>query len=236
MTNRANGINAKISASESPNNKQGQIKNSTLRKERTRRKIKQAARKIFAKKGFETANISDIVGSVGVAQGTFYYHFKDKKSILLEMVNEFFGEVKDLASSWARTEDVGPEAADSFAKNLATLLYENRDLARIVMMESHSSDREIRGIINDFHQYLYEQTRFGLELGIRLGVVRPMDTRIAAVALVGMLEVTVADLLEGKEPIDLDHVIEEISKLQNFGIRPRIGEQDDAKAEKEREW
>ncbi|MFH1539039.1 MAG: TetR/AcrR family transcriptional regulator [bacterium] len=232
MKTRTSDNGAKITASEADFNRSGRAGSSALRKEKTRRKIKQAARKIFAKKGFEAANVSDIVKSVGVAQGTFYYHFEDKKSILIEMIDEFFGRVKKLASEWARTTDVGEEAAGRFARSIATLLYENRDLAQIVMMESNSNDREIRQLTNEFHQYLYDQSRLGLELGIQLGVVRPMDTRIVAVALVGMLEVAVTELLRQKEPIDLEHVIEEISNLQNFGIRPRM---DVEKAEKEQE-
>jgi AcrR family transcriptional regulator len=40
------------------------------------------AEKLFIEKGFEQTLISDIVKSLGVAQGTFYYYFKSKDDIL----------------------------------------------------------------------------------------------------------------------------------------------------------
>lgn len=197
------------------------VKSSTLRKNRTRRRILDAARKIFAEKGFEAANVSDIVSHIEMAQGTFYYHFPDKRSILLEMIGEFFGEVKALAASWARTTDMGAEAADRFARDIATLLYRNRDITHIIMIEMHNPDPEVRRLIRDFYEYLYQQTQLGLELGARLGVVRPLDTRVAAVALVGMMQSVVVNSMDCRKPIDLDHLIGEISNLQNYGIRPR---------------
>ena len=57
--------------------KKTSVKNSASKKERTRRRIINAARKIISRKGFEATNVSDIVRKVNVAQGTFYYHFPD---------------------------------------------------------------------------------------------------------------------------------------------------------------
>lgn len=40
-----------------------------------------AARAVFAKKGYEEATVSEIVGRAGVAQGTFYLYFPGKESL-----------------------------------------------------------------------------------------------------------------------------------------------------------
>lgn len=42
-----------------------------------------AAMELFNSKGYDQTSVSDIVKKVGVAQGTFYYHFKSKE----EMIN-----------------------------------------------------------------------------------------------------------------------------------------------------
>ncbi len=138
----------------------------------------------------------------------------------MEIIRDFLEKVKSLAASWAKTTETGQEAAQLFAKNMASLLYENRETARITMKESNNPDPEIRRVIEEFYKYMYEQTELGLKLGIGLGVVRPMDTRVAAVALVGMIEKVVIDSLDHRGPFDIDHVINEITNLQNFGIRP----------------
>jgi AcrR family transcriptional regulator len=41
-----------------------------------------AAEKLFAAKGFESATINDILSVVAIAKGTFYYYFKSKEEVL----------------------------------------------------------------------------------------------------------------------------------------------------------
>jgi AcrR family transcriptional regulator len=213
MAGKATVNQAKTGTAEAP-------RNSDIRRERSRRRIKDAARKIFAKKGFDAANVSDIVKSVKMSQGSFYYHFPDKKSVLTEMISEFFGELKRVTAEWMGTTSSATEIADEFAHRIATLLYENRELARIIMTETHNPDPEIRGLIKEFYEYIYGQTQRGLELGIRLGLVRKLDARIVSVALIGMIEQVVAESLSGKGAVDIECAIKEITELQNRGIRP----------------
>ena len=189
--------------------------------ERTAKLIKESARGIFAKKGFEATKISDIVAEINMAQGTFFYHYPDKKSILIEIVEEFLGEIKNMASIWAVTTDTGRDAAFGFARRLAAWLNRNRETASIIRKEYYNHDPDIRAIINEFYNYIYQQTDSGLKLGMKLGVVRRMDSRIAAVALVGMVESVFEDQLDSDKPADIDMVINEVTNLQNFGIRPR---------------
>ncbi len=40
------------------------------------------AEKLFLEKGYENTSVSDIAKTIGIAQGTFYYHFKSKADIL----------------------------------------------------------------------------------------------------------------------------------------------------------
>ena len=201
----------------------GGRKASDIKKERTRRRILSEARKAFAKKGYDATAVSDIVKKAGVAQGTFYYHFPDKKSILIELLDEFFGRTKALAAEWASSTDTSAEMGERYVRSMAELLSDNRDLARIIMKEGHSSDPDIRRTVNETFTFLRLQTEAALQLGMALGVVRPLDPRIMATALIGMLKEVVFELLDSKDPIDMDHVIKEISDLQNFGIRPAKG-------------
>ncbi|ANS76750.1 TetR family transcriptional regulator [Paenibacillus yonginensis] len=53
-----------------------------------RDQILQSALRRFAKDGYHATKISDIVAEVGVAQGTFYWYFKSKEAIALEIVKE----------------------------------------------------------------------------------------------------------------------------------------------------
>ena len=56
--------------------------------EERRSELIACARQFFYTKGYESTSVSDIVGEVGVAQGTFYYYFDSKQAILEAMVDE----------------------------------------------------------------------------------------------------------------------------------------------------
>ena len=57
-----------------------------------RLEIINAAEKLFNEKGFENTAVSDIVKSIGVAQGTFYYYFKSKDDVFNAIAEEFINE------------------------------------------------------------------------------------------------------------------------------------------------
>lgn len=65
-----------------------------------------AARTVFAKKGYEEATISEIVGRAGVAQGTFYLYFPGKESLagaFAEVLSERFAVVAEEKTSRCRS-------------------------------------------------------------------------------------------------------------------------------------
>jgi len=61
-----------------------------------------AAEALFLEKGYDNTAVSDIVKEVGVAQGTFYYHFKSKddvlESVLTKNVEEIVRVLRDVLS------------------------------------------------------------------------------------------------------------------------------------------
>lgn len=56
-------------------------------------KIKQQSILLFEKKGFSETSIQDIVESLGVTKGTFYYYFKSKEQLLMAI---HLGYIDDL--------------------------------------------------------------------------------------------------------------------------------------------
>ena len=46
-----------------------------------RQQILTVARDVFARRGYHAAKIDDIVAAAGIARGTFYLYFEDKRAI-----------------------------------------------------------------------------------------------------------------------------------------------------------
>lgn len=58
------------------------------RKAQTRRQLLDAARKLFAKYGYDATRPQDIAREADVAAGTFYLHFADKRAAFLAFTDE----------------------------------------------------------------------------------------------------------------------------------------------------
>jgi AcrR family transcriptional regulator len=54
----------------------------------TRERLLAAARESFAKRGFASTRVADIVALAGTSHGTFYTYFEDKRDVLLALTQE----------------------------------------------------------------------------------------------------------------------------------------------------
>src|SRR3954471_9064848 len=58
------------------------------RKAQNRAKLLEAARKVFAEKGYGEATARDIVRETDLATGTFYNYFEDKQDVFMALLEE----------------------------------------------------------------------------------------------------------------------------------------------------
>jgi len=68
--------------------------------------ILDAAEKLFAVKGYETATINDILDAVQIAKGTFYYHFKSKEDVLDALIERISGRFLSAAKKIAGNKNI----------------------------------------------------------------------------------------------------------------------------------
>jgi AcrR family transcriptional regulator len=74
--------------------------------EATRRALLHAARRIFARDGFEAARIEDIAGATGHTRGAFYAHFNCKEDLFFALFEQEAGErLQDLRTVLERCSD-----------------------------------------------------------------------------------------------------------------------------------
>jgi AcrR family transcriptional regulator len=68
----------------------------------TRRKLLDAAKRIFAQDGFEAARLEDIAAGAGYTRGAFYANFKSKEDIFFALFEEWVRERIDSLTSALR--------------------------------------------------------------------------------------------------------------------------------------
>jgi AcrR family transcriptional regulator len=76
------------------------------RTDATRRALIDAARRIFARDGFEASRIEDIAGATGHTRGAFYAHFSSKEDLFFALLEQESGErLRELRAVLERCPD-----------------------------------------------------------------------------------------------------------------------------------
>jgi AcrR family transcriptional regulator len=65
------------------------------RRAATRRALLDAARSVFAERGYHEAAAEEIVRRAGLTRGALYHHFEDKKDLFRAVVDEMEGEIDE---------------------------------------------------------------------------------------------------------------------------------------------
>lgn len=101
-----------------------------LRKQRkahaTRAQLVDAARGVFARKGFELARLEDIAAAAGKTRGAFYAHFRDKEDVFFAIFEEDMARDRERIQLPLSAATSRRERDEVLVQHLATLLNDRR--------------------------------------------------------------------------------------------------------------
>jgi len=118
-------------------------------------KIISAATKVFAKKGFFNARISDIAKEAKVADGTIYLYFDNKFDILLSVLDEEIGKLTDQIKKAIEGEFDPEKKLAIFARKHLAAMKKNKNLAEVIQVELRQNDKLVREFRNTtFQSYI----------------------------------------------------------------------------------
>lgn len=186
------------------------------RKQKTRARILEAGTEIFADKGYEAAQISEIAARIGKAHGTVYYHFESKKALLLAIIERFTSGVEAEHDSWNQEQTDTMDAV--YLRRIAVFLLSNVASLKVIRNETYNPDPDISGTIGAFFDRLRGRVADGLERAASKGSLRQTDSQLAAVAIVEMVKGVVFYLIDHPEKMDLEYVLKEVSVFIYFGL------------------
>jgi len=167
-----------------------------------RQSLLDAARTLFAEKGYHDTTVDDITRTANVAKGTFYLYFSEKREIYYEVIRVFLEMVK-AAGLVVNTSSILPaefmEVTRQNACRLIRVLTENRQLTRMAYGEAAGLDPRLTELWRKFYRDIAEVQSRNLEMAIQLGVVRPCHTFLQAYVHIGIVERVMLELLEHPE-------------------------------------
>jgi AcrR family transcriptional regulator len=92
----------------------------------TRKQLVNAARRIFARDGFELARLEDIATAAGKTRGAFYAHFHDKEDVFFAIFEEDMARDQERIWPPLRAATSREERIEVLVQHLATLLSDRR--------------------------------------------------------------------------------------------------------------
>jgi AcrR family transcriptional regulator len=205
----------------------GRTNRAAQAREKRRKELLKAATQVFAKQGYQSASISDIIATAGVARGTFYLYFRSKQDILFAVIDDLREQQKvfiaQLSELEGRATHANPreQARQGF---LAWLRFydQRRDALKILLREANLIDASLeqkraevrRGVV----EYLSKRIRRLQNEGL---FQREISPEIASHCLIGMLdEITLSYLQKGSRP-KLEWLAEQCVRFEMDGLLHR---------------
>ncbi len=155
-------------------------------REKRRQQILAHARQVFAKHGYHAAKVDDIVAAAGVARGTFYLYFEDKRAIFEEIVDRLLVR---FGMAIVRV-DVGGDVGDQVKgtiRRIVKLLLEERVTTKLLLSDAQGVDPAFDRKIHSFFEQMRTLLEESLEEGQQLGIVVKGDARMQTAFVIGAL-------------------------------------------------
>ncbi len=190
----------------------------------TRSKIKEAAKIEFSENGYHSTSVSNIISSIGMAQGTFYHYFKNKHSLFKEILQDFIDMLVDGITAYDLNKivDIGTYLSTGyfFGKVIVDSFFNNRTLALIFLRDAVGIDEELSKIIDKGYSDIIDYTSKHIEHGKAIGLARTdFNTKIMAMSIIGTsIFIINRYLINEITDIPIDQLLDEALRIHLEGI------------------
>ena len=171
----------------------------------TRNRIVTAARALFAATGFAGATTSEIARSAGLTEGAFFHHFKDKRTLLTEVVQQI---QREFAAEVFKYGSAGKDAFDRFilGARVSLELSQRPEYLRLVLVEAPTvlGGTTWRQIDSETSLAVLEPALTAIAGGKDIS---PAKLKPMALMILGLLNETAFALARGDSGITADDVI-----------------------------
>ena len=154
----------------------------------TRTRILQAAQRLFAAKGFEGTTTRDLAQTAGVAEGTLFRHFANKKAILVEVATS--GWVDLLTDLLTELSEMGSyKAIAQVMRRRMWNLQKNADIMRVCFMEVQFHPDLRDRIQTEVIDKMTAVAEAFFQTAIDKGIYRQMDAKLGAKVFLGLFAI-----------------------------------------------
>ncbi len=155
------------------------------KKQERSEQILQTAMTVFAREGYHKADVDEIAVKAGVGKGTIYRHFESKKGLFLAVVEWGISKMKSVIMETVKDIDSPIEKITQATSTYLTFFETHRGFYRVLIQEMTNFREEVEKI---FRQKYLPQPLLEEEIrrGIEKGLIKDINSRSAAFALIGL--------------------------------------------------
>ncbi len=193
-------------------------------RQQRRRELLDAARELFAAKGFEKTNVSDIAARAGVSQGTIYWYFKSKDELLMAVFEDWLA---GLAQDYATIVSAPGTAQDHLARYAQAAARRMKEAEHLILVEAEFwalifRREAIRQRFHDLFRLLRTNIAALLREGIASGELRSdiNPDHLAAISI-AVYDGLILQWAAEPEAVDWDAVTESFLDAVFNGCCPR---------------
>ncbi len=154
----------------------------------TRHRILKAAQRLFASRGYDGTTTRDLACAAGVAEGTLFRHFENKKAILIELATQ--GWVEILTDLLTELSEMGSyKAVAQVMRRRMMRMRENADMMKVCFMEAQFHPELRDHIQSEVIMKMTDVAEAFFETAMERGIYRRTNPKIVAQVFLGMFAV-----------------------------------------------
>ncbi len=186
-----------------------------------RRQILDAAKDVFAEVGYHEASINAIIEKAAIARGTFYLYFESKAAVFDSILDLAMSELRGRIRRIDVDDPAAPPPQVQLKDGLVRVLdyvVNDRALTRILLSSGQIAEAEAAQRLAAFFTEVKAIIERALSQGMAMRLVRPLDTHLAAAALLGTVRGLIDGLVDGSTTTPVDEAVNQLIALALRGV------------------
>lgn len=182
--------------------------------ERTRRRLLEAAKEVIRDRGYTGARVDDVVTRAGTSHGAFYLYFANKQELIEALALETSERMEALARTLEEIHLGEPAYGElrAWVEDFVDLYRENAPVLT-AWVQAEPEDPALDRIGREVLGRITGEIAHAVERAVASGARHPVDPRIAATALVAMLDRLCDFWLVRGAPFERQKVVETVTAI-----------------------
>lgn len=156
--------------------------------DQTRTRIFKAAQRLFASLGYDGTTTRDLAQAAGVAEGTLFRHFANKKAILVEVATQ--GWIEILTDLLTELSEMGSyQAIAQVMRRRMWNFQKNADIMKVCFMEAQFHPELRDRIQTEVIAKMTDVAEAFFQTAMDKGIYRPMNAKLVAQVFLGMFAI-----------------------------------------------